>query len=421
MGKNSSIRALRGMRDIMPHEAGAWQDIEDAARKVFQRFRYREARTPLLEETGLFMRSIGEDTDIVQKEMFSFEDRGGRQVSLRPEGTAPVVRAYLEANLDSTEPFQKLYYIGPMFRAERPQAGRSRQFHQIGVEAIGSSDPAIDAEVISLLTALLDSVGVKGYVIHLNNLGCAEDKARLSEQLKVSFAKEKKLLCEDCQARLSRNALRVLDCKKESCRTIARGIFKETQFLCADCQGHFERTKQCLESIGVDYQVNPYIVRGLDYYTRTVFEVIHKDLGSQDAIGAGGRYDNLIADLGGPSLGACGFALGIERMLMALGVRSPEGKASSAVSVYVATVGDEAHKKGFEVTAGLRRAGVPCDMDYEGKSLKAQMRQADRLGSKFVVILGEDELAKGEAQVRDMATKEQKVVAFSELARILKG
>lgn len=410
--------ALRGMKDMLPDESSRWQKIEASSRGTFQIFGYREIRTPALEETALFVKSIGSDADIVQKEMFSFRDRGKRDVSLRPEGTAPIVRAYLEANLHKTNPFQKLYYIGPMFRAERPQAGRMRQFHQIGAEAIGSSDPAIDAEIIELQGRILDSCGIKGYRLRLNNLGCKDDKKRLSKALKEALSDKKALLCDDCKKRLSINPLRVIDCKNEHCRDVLRGTLKGVRFLCEDCIRYFEGVKAHLDLIKVKYVLDPYIVRGLDYYTRTVFEVSHSSLGSgQDAIGAGGRYDNLISQMGGPGLGACGFALGIERMIIVMGEGDSAGSAESGIRAYIATIGDEARKRGFGVLSELRSSGIACDMDYEAKSLKAQMRGADRLKAKVVIIIGEDELASGEAAVRDMASKEQQKVKLEEVTK----
>ena len=414
------LKALRGMKDLLPEELGLWKMIESCSKGVCELFGYGEIRTPIPEETALFKKSIGDETDIVQKEMFSFKDRGERDISLRPEGTAPIVRAYLEASLHKTHPFQKFYYIGPMFRAERPQAGRMRQFHQIGAEAIGSSHPAIDAEVIALMVKILDSCGIKGYRLRLNNLGCRDDKKKLSGALRDILSDKKALLCDDCKARLKVNALRVIDCKKDSCREAVRGALKQVKFLCEPCAGRFEDVKIYLGRLKIDYALDPFIVRGLDYYTGTVFEVSHSRLGSgQDAIGAGGRYDNLISDMGGPALGAAGFALGIERMLITMA--GAEGEAEPrGIKAYVASMGEGPKKRAFEVLNDLRSAGIASDMDYEGKSLKAQMRSADRSGARFVVILGEEELASGEAVLRDMSSKEQRKVKLEDLARFVK-
>ncbi|MEI6863235.1 MAG: histidine--tRNA ligase, partial [Candidatus Omnitrophota bacterium] len=413
------IKALRGFNDVLPDEAARWQAIEAASRGVFGLFGYREIRTPIAEETGLFTKTVGEETDIVKKEMFSFKDRGERDMTLRPEGTAPIVRAYLEHDLDKTEPFQRLCYVGPMFRAERPQAGRLRQFSQIGVEAIGSSSPSVDAEVIDIMIKLLDSAGVKKYNLKINNLGCREDKNKLSKSLKDSLSEVavSKLLCEDCRTRVVSNPLRVLDCKVEGCRMVVRENFKKMEFLCGDCEKHFKEVLGFLGALGIKYTIDPYIVRGLDYYTRTVFEVTSDSLGAQNAIGAGGRYDNLVKDMGGPDMGACGFAIGIERVLLAMG-QSQEG-AGACAGVFMATLGEAAYLEAFKLADRIRLKGIMCGIDHGARSLKSQMRSADKLGAKFTVIIGDDELKKGAAVLRDMATKEQSEVAFDKLAEEL--
>ena len=413
------IKAIKGTRDILPGESSAWQDIEKSARNVFATFGYLEIRTPVIEETALFVKTVGEDTDIVSKEMFSFVDRGDRNISLRPEGTAPVVRAYIENNLDKVSQLQKLYYIAPMFRAERPQAGRMRQFHQIGIEAIGSSHSALDAEVIRVLCGVLDTVGIKGYKLKLNNLGCKDDKKKLSDALRYAFSDKKDALCDDCKRRLQINPLRVLDCKNERCKEIVKASFKDMKFICSDCKAHFDEVLKFLGLLGIKYELDPYIVRGLDYYTKTVFEVTHEGLGSQDAIGAGGRYDNLVGSMGGPETGACGFALGMDRMMMIL-QKDAKAAAARPVECFIATIGDAAYEKAFKLLDQLRRLGITCDIDYERKSLKAQMRAADRLGAKFALIIGEEEVSRGEAVLRDMSTKEQSGVGFEELPEKMK-
>lgn len=411
------IKALRGFNDVLPDEAARWHAIEAASRKVFGLFGYREIRTPVAEETGLFIKTVGEETDIVKKEMFSFKDRGERDMTLRPEGTAPIVRAYLEHNLDKTEPFQRLYYIGPMFRAERPQAGRLRQFSQIGVEVIGSSGPSVDAEVIDVMIKLLGAAGVKKYELKINNLGCREDKKKLSGLLKDSLSEGavSKLLCEDCRSRVISNPLRVLDCKNEGCKVVVRENFKKTEFLCGDCDKHFKEVLKYLDALGIGYVIDPYIVRGLDYYTRTVFEVTSDSLGAQNAIGAGGRYDNLVKDMGAEAdLGACGFAIGIERLLLAMG---PLEKGSApAGGVFMATIGEAVYMEAFKLADKVRLSGVACGIDHGARSLKSQMRSADKMGARFTVIIGDDEITKGAVVLRDMTTKEQSEVAFDKLA-----
>ena len=402
------IERPRGMKDILPEEAGDWQWVERRIRSLFRIYGYGEIRTPVVEEASLFVKSIGEGTDIVQKEMYAFKDKGGRKLSLRPEGTAPVVRAYLENNLDKLKGLTKLYYIGPMFRNERPQAGRQRQFYQIGVEAIGSDEPRLDAEVISLARSCLDSVGLKDYKIKLNSLGCGKDKTALKKELKKFLTPELTRLCGDCKVRYKKNILRVFDCKVDSCKALLRNAPKIIDFLCNDCSSHFEKVKSSLTAIGVKYEIDALIVRGLDYYTRTAFEITHQNLGAQDAVGAGGRYDNLVKDLGGQKTPSCGFALGEDRLMAALARKGEEG----AADIYLATVGEEPYEKGFLLLNELREKGISCEIDYEGKSLKAQMRAANKLKARFVAILGDDELSKGAVALRNMSTGQQEELSI---------
>lgn len=421
-------KAIKGTKDILPWESYIWQKFEQISKSVFKLYGYREIRTPIIEETELFVKTVGKDTDIVKKEMFSFMDRGERNISLRPEGTAPVIRAYLENNLDKTDQFQKLYYIGPMFRAERPQAGRSRQFYQIGLEAIGASNPMLDAEVIKVSIEILDRCEIKNYRLKLNNLGCQDDKKKLSIKLKELFQEKgtRELLCDDCKNRLQNNPLRVLDCKNENCKAIIRGSVKNVKFLCPECEEYFKDVLKYLDEMDIAYDIDPYIVRGLDYYTRTVFEITQGDLGAQNAIGAGGRYDNLISDLGGPKLGACGFALGLDRMVLAWS-RGPVDtlEEKKKTDLFIATTNDKnAYIKAFSLLNELRANEISCDIDYEGKSLKAQMRMADKLGARFVLIIGDKELAEEKATLRDMKKKKEgvkeEVVAFKEIIKTVK-
>lgn len=417
----TQIKALRGTKDLLPEEARLWTALEGRARKTFACFGFSEIRTPVIEESSLFVRSIGQGTDIVEKQMFTFLDRGERSITLRPEATASVVRAYLENGLDNDVGFAKLFYIGAMFRAERPQAGRLRQFHQIGVEAIGSYSAYLDAEIIALLGAVLDSFDIIGYKIRLNSLGCAKDKKELSAALRGSLEGKADDLCDDCKVRYEKNVLRILDCKDEKCKNAVRKIFKGTEAcLCPECRAHFDSVRGAMDALKIDYEVDPYLVRGLDYYTKTTFEVTHQKLGAQDAIAAGGRYDNLISDLDGPEKGACGFAIGMERAAMAIrDIPRPE----KGINIYVATIGDEAYKLGFRMTMELRNKGISADIDYEEKSLKAQMRAADKAGARLVALIGEDEIKNHSVTVRDMRTKEQSVILerefIPEIERIL--
>lgn len=412
------LKKVPGTKDILPEEAQGWQKIEKISAAVFSAYGYKEIRTPIIEDISLFNRSLGDSTEIVQKQMFQIS-RDKETYVLRPEATASIARAYLENNLNKTDDFLKLYYTGAMFRAERPQKGRLRQFHHIGCEAIGSLSPYIDAEVISLADRLLTNLGISGYEIRINSLGCPEDKKKLAHTLKEVLKDKVPGLCADCQERYQRNVLRILDCKNDECRKITQGLELSYGHLCPECNEHFEKVKKNLDDLKVKYKIVPYLVRGLDYYTRTVFEISHPDLGAQDAIGAGGRYDKLIKQLGGDDVPAIGFAFGVERLLLVgsseLGVRSPERKLT-----YIITLGDKATEEGFVLLDKLRKSGITADMDYLGKSLKGQMRRANSLSSRFAVIIGEDELKNGVVGLKDMVSGAQKEIKAQDLTDYLK-
>ncbi|MCM8779170.1 MAG: histidine--tRNA ligase [Candidatus Omnitrophica bacterium] len=405
--KQIIYKALRGTKDILPSETLLWQKLEEKARNIFSRYQYKEIRMPIIEEMKLFVRSVGETTDIVQKEMFSFKDRGGREICLRPEATASCVRAYLENNVDLSEPMAKFYYLGPMFRAERPQKGRLREFHQIGVEVLGAESYLVDAEVISLLVELLRDFGLESFLLKLNSLGCVLDKKAISERYREILFKKKERLCLLCQERLERNVLRILDCKEAKCRKVVTELPSTLELICTECKKHFQSLEEILSSLGIDYELEPRMVRGIDYYTRTVFELVSEALGSQDALAAGGRYDNLIESLGGPSRGAVGFALGMERVILALKKTGRLNWIEKSPEVFLITLGEEAGRVGFLLLENLRRKGISIDMDYTDKSLKAKMRRADRIKAKFVLIIGEEEIKRGEYLLRTMATGEQ--------------
>lgn len=420
-------QAVKGMEDILPQDAVIWQQIERVVRGFLESWGFREIRTPVLEDTSVFVRSIGETTDIVTKEMFTFSDRKERSLTLRPEGTAPIVRAYIEHSLDKTysESEARLYYIGPMFRAENPQKGRQRQFHQIGAEIIGSRDVQFDVEIIMQLDKMLRALGLEGFTIKLNTLGCSKDKAAFSEKLKAYLKGEKNMLCDDCKKRIDKNVLRVLDCKKEPCIHIAKGAPNIVDSLCNDCVQHFITVKAMLQGVGISFVETKNLVRGLDYYTGTVFEIVHPSLGGQDALGAGGRYDNLVKEMGGPDVGAVGYALGIERILIALGNKI---ESLRPAVVFFATLGQDAKVKAFKLADELRRA---CNNPHMlkvvalvggmgGASLKSQMRSADKNEAKFVIIIGDDEVARGEVTIRDMGTKEQVSVKFTDIVNTMK-
>lgn len=410
------FKRIPGTKDILPEEVTCWQTVETIARRIFSFYNYQEIRTPVIEDVSLFNRTLGTTTEIVQKQMFLIHNQEDTY-ALRPEGTASIVRGYLENSLDKTCGFAKLYYIGPMFRLERPQKGRLRQFHHIGVEAIGSPEARLDIEVIALADQLLKNFGISGYHLKINSLGCPQDKQSLSVILKNSFQDKLTQLCSDCQLRAKNNVLRILDCKNEDCQKIVRTLNLGQNHLCPDCLKHFEEVKAGLNSLGIPFQIDPLLVRGLDYYNRTVFEITHNALGSQDAIGAGGRYNNLVSQLGGPDLGAIGFAFGVERLLL---VPNNLKQTPAKRLVYLINLGEAAKSAGIKILNQLRCAGIPADMDYLNKSLKAAMRAANDNGAAFALILGEDELKNNTISLKDMSNGTQKEVKIENLTEELK-
>ncbi|MFC1624102.1 histidine--tRNA ligase [Candidatus Omnitrophota bacterium] len=408
------LKALRGTKDILPTDVGIWQRIECSARNVFARYGYTEIRTPVIEEAALFIRSIGNSTDIVQKEMYVFSDRGGRQIALRPEATASIARSYVENFLGEKAPLTKLFYIGPMFRSERPQKGRQRQFHQLGIEAIGSDNPFLDVEVILLAVKFLEDLDIKDFNLKINSLGCQKDKFELIQKNKKALRPHLKLLCNECKKRYHKNVLRVFDCKNADCREVVRNIRPENS-LCIDCAGHFETVKRGLEKIGVNYAVDLNIVRGLDYYTKTVFEITQEDLGSKDAISAGGRYNNLIQEMGGKYTPAIGFAFGIERLILA--VKEDPSKLKPTLDIFMATTSDELYEDAILSMNSLRENGFSCDIDYGKRPLKAQMRMAEKLQVRFAIIFGEEEFRQDKVVVKDMKNRVQKKVKLKDLVK----
>ncbi len=409
------IKRVKGTKDILPDEVARWSQLEQATREICRRFGFKEIRTPSFELTELFVRGVGEVTDIVEKEMYTFQ-RSRESVSLRPEATAPTVRAYLQAGFDKTAPLQKLFYMGAMFRYERPQASRQRQFHQIGVEVLGASGPLLDAETIVLACDLYDSLGLTAYETWINSVGCVTCRAVYREKLSAALLPQLERMCEDCQRRHGRNVLRVLDCKNPRCGELLADCPSLADELCEDCQAHHSEVKTALDSAGVRYAENPRLVRGLDYYTRTVYEITCDAIGARSAICGGGRYDNLIAELGGPSLGAVGWASGMEATLLALektGVTLDAAPPSTDLCLIV--IGDEQRQAGFELATRLRRAGLSCEFDAGSKSAKAQMRAAHRGGARFALFLGPDELASGQFKLREMASKEETSLGFDEV------
>jgi histidyl-tRNA synthetase len=409
------------MYDLLPESIHQWHHLEATARSLFHRFGYSEIRTPLVEETQLFTRGIGEFTDIVTKEMYTFQDRKGRNFSLRPEGTASIVRAFVEHKLYARQPLSKLYYIGPMFRYERPQTGRNRQFFQIGAEAFGSASPMLDFELIDLADAFFAKLGFEKLELLLNSLGCSKDRPKYADSLRAYFSDKLPMLCPDCIQRLEKNPLRVLDCKVESCKQLAAGAPATSEHLCEECKEHLAALRSLLERAEIRYTFDTRLVRGLDYYTRTVFEFQHPALQARSAICGGGRYDNLVEEIGGPSTPAIGFSIGVEATLIAMEKEGLDALPEPPPEVFICSVGQQALLEATLLAAQLRDAGIKTDLDYEGRSLKAQMKLADRSGARFAIILGEEELARKSARMREMATGEESVVALRKLPARLAG
>lgn len=414
--------APRGTRDILPGESHKWQYVEGRMREACASFGYAEVRVPTFEHTELFLRGVGSTTDIVQKEMYTFEDKGGRSVTLKPEGTAGVARAFVEHGLFNRPLPLKMYYLySPVFRYETPQAGRFREHHQFGVEVFGAPGAAADAETILLAMTLLGRLGVQNLEVNINSIGCPACRPAYNEKLKAFFSERKGNLCKTCSDRLERNPLRILDCKEESCREIAKGAPRMLDNLCPECASHFETLKTLLAAMDVAFRVNPFIVRGLDYYTKTVFEILSPDLGAQNTLCGGGRYDGLIGEVGGPATAATGFGMGMERLLMALEAQGLLPEAEEGAPVYVATMGERAGREGFRLATELRKRGIPAECDLVGRSFKAQFKYADKLGSRFVVIAGDDEIASGVWKIRDMANSSEKAVPKERVADELAG
>ncbi|MHB1455523.1 MAG: histidine--tRNA ligase [Armatimonadota bacterium] len=401
--------APRGTADILPSDSPRWRFLENRFRETCRLFGYEELRTPTFEETELFTRSIGEHTDIVGKEMYTFTDKGGRSITLRPEGTAPVVRAYLQHKLYGETPVNKVYYIGSIFRYERPQAGRFREHHQVGIEAIGSKDPAIDAEVISLAMQYLTSLGISNLMLKINSVGCPNCRPAYRETLRQAVAPYVSELCESCRNRYDANPLRMLDCKVPHCGELTASIPSIIDHLCEECSIHHNKTLMYLDVLQVPYKLDHRLVRGFDYYTKTAFEIVSESLGAQNAVLGGGRYDGLVEEMGGPPTPAIGFGSGIERQLGILEAQGIEIAVENRLEVYVATLGETTRTAGIKLLAELRGAGISANADYSSKSLKAQMKVAGREQASLVVIIGEDELNQGIVKIRNMDTKEESI------------
>ena len=414
-------KAPRGTSDILPEEQGYWRYIEDKAVALCRLYGYQRLDTPAFEDFGLFARSIGEGTDIVTKEMYTFKDRSGNTLALRPEGTAPVCRAYLEHGLSSLPQPVKLYYLAAIFRYERPQAGRYRQHYQFGFEAIGDADPALDAEVIDMAWQFFQSLGLDYLYLYLNSIGCKICRPAYLESLKHYYSAHVADLCSDCKSRIVKNPLRLLDCKKPSCHYVAEAAPKSTDYLCQECETHFEAVQGYLYTLKLPFEISHRLVRGLDYYTKTVFEIQPPGGGAQNALGGGGRYDNLIEELGGKPTPAIGFAAGMERIVLNLKRQKIPVPNLLGPEIFIAYLGDEAKLEAVKLVSTLRRDGIAVTMAIGDRSLKAQLRQANSLGSDYVAIIGEEEVKSGTITLRNMITGEQQVVSPSALGKLLKG
>jgi len=404
---------IKGFKDILPEEADRWQHLETKARSIFRSFGFKEIKPPILEWTEVFSRGIGEDTDIVSKEMYTLRDSKGRGMTLRPEATAGVVRAYIQHRLYNTFPVQKLYAFGPMFLHERPQKGRFRQFHQIDAETFGDPGPRSDAEIIVMAMDLIKAVGLSDLTLHLNSLGCPKCRVTFKEKLKTFLLQKRSSLCEDCARRSETNPLRVFDCKVPSCNELVSGAPSILEFICGECEGHFQSLQGLLGSMNIPFVLNNKLVRGLDYYTRTTFEIQTERLGAQNAVVGGGRYDGLIRQLGGPDHPGIGFALGVERLIALLEEAGPPEE--DRPDLFIAGLGDAAEKEVFNWVNALRRSGFWIEMEYAPKGLKAQMKRAGRLGARKVLIVGDNEIASGKGILRDMNSKEQRTIDLSNL------
>ena len=412
-------RAIKGTNDILPEESNKWQFVESKMLETALQFGFKEIRVPVFEHTEVFLRSVGDTTDVVQKEMYTFDDKGGRSITLRPELTAGVIRSAIEKGLVNGALPQKLCYIGGCYRYEKPQAGRLREFHQFGVECVGAAAPNADAEVISLAKSVLDNIGIKNISLEINSIGCPECRKEYHKALKEYFSANAENLCDTCKDRLDRNPMRILDCKSPVCKKIAENAPVVIDFLCEDCRDHFEKVKAHLKAMDIAFKVNPKIVRGLDYYTRTVFEFVSGDIGAQSTVCGGGRYDGLIGQMGGPKTPSLGFAMGIERLMMVLSAQNAELPEAPTCDLFIATLGENAILKASALCRELRDEGYKVQTDICGRGLKAQMKYADKIGAKFTLVLGDNEVESGKATLKNMSNSAEKEIALAEIVEEL--
>ncbi len=408
-------KAPKGTKDVLATESYKWQYLEKIFREVCERFGYKEIRTPVFEHTELFERGVGETTDVVQKEMYTFEDKAGRSITLKPEGTAPVVRALIEHKLYSGAMPLKFFYITPCYRYERPQAGRLREFHQFGIEVFGSNQPAVDVEVMSLVYNIYKILGVKGIGLNINNIGCPKCRTEYNAKLREFLKDKLDNLCETCQSRYEINPMRILDCKNEKCQAEIKDAPLMINHLCDECNEHFEKVKEYLEIANIEYKIDPKIVRGLDYYTKTAFEFISNEIGSQSTVCGGGRYDGLVEELGGPSTPAVGFGMGIERLLLTLDNNGVEIPKEKGLDIFIVTIGEKADKEAFRLLSELRKNGISANKDYLERSIKAQFKYSDKLEAQYTIVIGDDEVDKGIITLKNMKTGEQQEVKLDNL------
>lgn len=409
------IKALRGTQDILPPQSAQWQYVEAKIRRICSQYGFAEIRTPMFEQTELFQRGIGETTDVVSKEMYTFTDRGDRSLTLRPENTASAVRAYLEHKIYADQGVERWYYIGSMFRYDRPQAGRYREFHQFGTEILGSASPQADAEIIALALQLFRELGLQELELRLNSVGCPQCRPAYRQALVEYFTAQSDELCEDCRSRLDKNPLRLLDCKEEGCRRIAAGAPLLSDYLCEDCRTHFAAVQEYLTAAGIDFTLDPHLVRGLDYYTKTAFEIQYLPLGAQSAVCGGGRYDGLVEEIGGPATPGIGFAVGLERLLLALAMQDLLPETGEKPLAALVTHGEAAGRAGFALAQELRAAGLAVDTDLAGRSMRSRFKQLAKAGIKYAIIMGEDELAQGRVTLRNLQESTQESIATADL------
>ena len=415
-------KAPRGTKDITPKDAYKWNYVENKFREICSLFGYEEMRTPIFEHTELFKRSVGDTTDIVQKEMYSFTDKGERDITLKPEGTAGVVRAFIENKLYADTQPTKLFYITPCFRYERPQAGRQRQFHQFGIEALGSDKPSLDAEVIALAVQFFNEVGLKDLAVSINSVGCPTCRAEYNAKLKEYLDTKSDVLCETCLDRKDKNPMRVIDCKNPNCKENLNDIPFMVDHICDECKDHFEKLQSYLKEVDINFVVDRSIVRGLDYYKKTAFEIISNDIGSQSTVCGGGRYDGLVEQLGGPKgVSGIGFGLGVERLLLTMENNNIEIENPYATDIFIVTIGDEAKTKSFKLLKDLRTNHISAENDHLDRSVKAQFKYSDKINAKFTIVIGDDELANDTATLKNMSTSEQTTIKLSEIVKELKS